>query len=129
MAQSERAICSPALGRRHETSLAELAEFSRNHLGQRSMKAIRGTQLQNYVQSPLYQYGLLDESAFTVAPTELISVLRKECEQRGAVIAENMRVTTLARTGQNFRVYHYTGAITARHVVLARNAYTNIGFF
>lgn len=96
------------LGRRYGQSL--------RFLGQAEMTA--------QVRSPLFQAGLLDEDGTAlVDPARLAWGLAEFAERHGIQIFESSPVVRLADRGSAVFVTTRRGAITARRVALATNAY------
>jgi glycine/D-amino acid oxidase-like deaminating enzyme len=68
--------------------------------------------------------GLLDRRAGTINPMGYVRGLARAARGAGARIATGVRVTGLSREGDGWRVMTDRGAVRARAVVLATNAYT-----
>ncbi len=79
--------------------------------------------LRERVDSPTFLAGVHDPDAAVLEPARLVWGLRDACLSLGVRIAEQTPVTGISRTGGGVTVRTRQGAVDARHVVLATNAY------
>jgi glycine/D-amino acid oxidase-like deaminating enzyme len=77
------------------------------------------------VGSGAFRGGLLDHRAGTINPMGYVRGLARAARGAGAGISTGVRVTGLTRSDGAWRVDTSEGAIAARSVVLATNAYTD----
>ncbi len=85
---------------------------------------IKKTDLPNYVNSPRYQAGMLDEEAAHLHPLKYILALARLVEAQGVRIHEQSRVSGYAETADGMTVQLANGArVRCDQVVLAANAY------
>lgn len=105
------------------TELAEWAELE-NKYGH-AAEFLDRDQARGRVRSPLVLAGVRRPDAGGVLdPGKLIQGLATAAERLGATIVEHSPVTSLARSGSAVVVTTPAGRVTARHVVLATNAYS-----
>jgi putative aminophosphonate oxidoreductase len=72
--------------------------------------------------SPVHRAGILERSAATLQPAVLVRGLRRVALQAGVRIYERTRVTSFTR-GQPVRLTAVGGAVTAKTLVIATNAW------
>ncbi|MDP8985570.1 MAG: FAD-binding oxidoreductase [Pseudomonadota bacterium] len=75
--------------------------------------------------SQRYCGGLLDRRGGTVQPLAYVRGLAAAAERAGAVIHTRSAALRLTRTGREWQVSTAQGSVTAPHVVLATNAYSD----
>ncbi len=84
---------------------------------------LEGPALRERVASPTFLAGVHDPDAAILEPARLAWGLRAACLDLGVRIAEGTRATALRSVGGRAEVQTSLGAVLARHVVLATNAF------
>jgi glycine/D-amino acid oxidase-like deaminating enzyme len=84
---------------------------------------LEATELRERVSSPTFLAGMHDPDAAIVEPARLAWGLREACLRSGVRVAEQTRVTGIARAGSGVGVHVGEERVQAQHVVLATNAY------
>ncbi len=79
--------------------------------------------LRDRLDSPTFLAGVHDPDSAILEPARLVWGLRDACLSLGVRIAEQTPVTAISRTGRGVTVLTGSGAVDARRVVLATNAY------
>ncbi|MEM9683282.1 MAG: FAD-binding oxidoreductase, partial [Pseudomonadota bacterium] len=77
------------------------------------------------IGSERYHGGLLDRRAGTINPMGYVRGLARAAQAAGAKVSTGVTVTGLRREGDGWSVETDHGAVTAKHVVLGTNAYTD----
>ena len=72
-----------------------------------------------------YEWGLLDPRGGNVQPLSYARGLAYAAQAAGATIAGDSRVNTLSREGAGWQATTLKAQVTARHVLLATNGYTD----
>lgn len=82
-------------------------------------------EIAEHTGSRVFHGGLLDRRAGTVNPMGYCRGLARAAHAAGAEIQTGVRVTRLAREADRWRLVTDSGEMTATHVVLGTNAYTD----
>jgi glycine/D-amino acid oxidase-like deaminating enzyme len=98
----------------------EYAETRAHGMATRWLEA---AELRERVSSPTFLAGMHDPDAAIVEPARLAWGLRDACLRSGVRIAEQTRVTGIARAGSGVGVHVGEERVQAQRVVLATNAY------
>ncbi|MFI6251926.1 NAD(P)/FAD-dependent oxidoreductase [Streptomyces sp. NPDC051016] len=85
-------------------------------------RLLNAGQLQEYVDSPLWQSGMFSPDYALLDPAQLVWGLRRACLEHGVRIAEHTEVTALD-TQNPLRLHTPYGHVTAQRVALATNVY------
>ncbi|MEM1049702.1 MAG: FAD-binding oxidoreductase [Pseudomonadota bacterium] len=102
---------------------AKMAEY--NSDGRKLFEMISPADQKDFIDSPLYYGGMLIKNAGTIHPGRYHRGLVALCEAAGVRFVPQTRVTRLARDGTKHRVTTDRGTVTARHVALGTNGYTD----
>lgn len=84
---------------------------------------LNSTEIQNLVGTPYYKGGMLDRRSGMVQPLSYARGLARAAASMGATILSNTPVRNLRREGSAWRLETPTGAVLAKHVLLATNGY------
>lgn len=104
--------------------LTQHIEESAKRWGYDKYRFIPKADLPNYVNSPRYQAGLLDEEAAHLHPLKYILALARLAEAQGVRIHETSQVSGCAETADGMSVQLENGLrVQCDQVVLAANAY------
>ncbi|CUX82872.1 MAG: gamma-glutamylputrescine oxidase PuuB [Roseibaca calidilacus] len=108
-----------ASGARHSHAYAE--KLARDY-GYTDIEALDRAQIQQIVQSPAYQGGILDHGAGHLHPLRYALGLARAALAAGAVIHENALVVAI-EPGAKPIIRTQSGHVQADHVILAANGY------
>lgn len=100
---------------------AEAAHMAREY-GYEKLRYVPPEEIHEMVGSPRYHGGLLDSGAAHLHPLNFCLGLARACTSKGVRIYENTRATDITHTDPA-HIRTANGTVTARHVVLACNAY------
>ena len=105
--------------------LATLGEAMRAH--GHDVVVLSAEETRKRVDSPTYVAGLLDrDGTALLEPARLAWGLRTACLASGARVFEGTPATSVERDGAGVRVRTARGSVTARHAVLATNAFPSL---
>lgn len=110
---------------KHMDSLREEQEFLQKHFNYQTA-LLEKEVIQQELGSPLFPHGgLVDEHSCSFHPLNYALGLADAVEAAGGVIYEHSQVISIERLQQQVTVKTSAGQITARHLVIATNGYTN----
>lgn len=102
------------------------ADLLNRHVGLEPVIVSPGDQSQE-IGSELYHGGIRRDDIGGVHPAKMISEMRRVAEAAGVKIHSGTAVTGIERTGGTFHVKTAKGTVTASHVIVATNGYTDKG--
>lgn len=109
-----------------ESGLVQLGERARQWQARGApVRLLDREETRAKVGSQTFSGALLDERAGTIQPLAYARGLAHAAQNAGARLHTGSRVTKAERSGSDWRLETSTGALTARHVIVATNAYTN----
>ncbi len=105
--------------------MRELADYHEEleALGYGGTLMVVREQVQDYVGSPVYKGGLFDPTGGHLHPLKYTLGLAREAERLGVRIFEGSPVRAIERGGQGHRLRCDGGQVSARHTIVANNAY------
>lgn len=115
-------ILHAAWKRGEAAALGSEAEHMAHEYGYDKLRYVPRDEMHEMIGSPRYFAGLLDQGAAHLHPLNYCLGLARAALAAGAHIYENSRVLDVSHSDPA-RVKTTTGTVTARHVVLACNAY------